>query len=317
MGRRRRGKRRGRSRNNNNKRSNQNYEEFSRLHERLGDYTPIQPCERIRLETSKEETIGRVIDLVAPIGKGQRVLVTSPPKAGKTTILQNVAKAVHENHPDIYQCALLVDERPEEATDFRRNIPVKVHYSTTDRPPTEHIALAEKVFKECVERLLDGQDVLILLDSLTRLARAYNTQHGNSSRTLSGGLSAGALDRPRQLFGAARNLEEGGSLTIFATALIDTGSRMDEVIFQEFKGTGNCEIVLSRKLSERRLWPAIEISDTGTRREEEIFDELEQMKIPVLRRKLSDMGDIDSLEWLLKKTKQASTNYELIKGMLT
>ncbi len=313
MGRRRRGKRKGRNRNRNQQRTNQ---ELTRLHERLTDYTPIQPSDRIRLETTKEETVGRVIDLVAPIGRGQRVLVTSPPKAGKTTILQKVALAVQENHEDIYQCALLVDERPEEATDFRRNIPIKVHASTTDKPPREHIKLAEKVFKECVERLLDGQDVLILLDSLTRLARAYNTQHGSSSRTLSGGVSAGALDRPRQLFGTARNLEEGGSLTIFATALIDTGSRMDEVIFQEFKGTGNCEIVLSRKLSERRLWPAIDISETGTRREMELLDELEEVKIPVLRRKLSDMGDLDSLEWLIKKTRQASTNYELMKGML-
>lgn len=313
MGRRRRGKRRGRNSGNRNNRSN---EDLTRLHERLTDYTPIQPCDRIRLETEREETIGRVIDLVAPIGRGQRVLVTSPPKAGKTTILQKVAMAVQENHSDIYQCALLVDERPEEATDFRRNIPIKVHASTTDKPPKEHIALAEKVFKECVERLLDGEDVLILLDSLTRLARAYNNQFGSSSRTLSGGVSAGALDRPRQLFGTARNLEDGGSLTILATALVDTGSRMDEVIFQEFKGTGNCEIVLSRKLSERRLWPAIDIGETGTRREMELLDELEQVKVPVLRRKLSDMGDVESLEWLLKKTKQSSTNYELMKGML-
>lgn len=314
MGRRRRGKRRGR---NSDNRSNRSNEEFSRLHEFLTDYTPIQPNERIKLETTREETIGRVIDLIAPIGKGQRVLVTSPPKAGKTTVLQKIALAVEENHSDIYQCALLIDERPEEATDFRRNLPIKVHASTTDRPPKEHIKLAESVFKECVERLLDGQDVLILLDSITRLARAYNNQYGNSSRTLSGGVSAGALDRPRQLFGTARNLEEGGSLTIFATALVDTGSRMDEVIFQEFKGTGNCEIVLSRKLSERRLWPALDISETGTRREMELLDELEQIKVPVLRRKLSDMSEIDSLEWLLKKTKQSSTNYELMKGMLS
>jgi len=175
-------------------------------------------------------------------------------------LLQRIAKAVKANHEDIHQIALLVDERPEEATDFTRNLPIDVRFSTTDRTPKEHIALAEAVFKEAVERLLDGQDVLILLDSITRLARAYNTTYASSSRTLSGGVTAGALDRPRQLFGTARNLEEGGSLTIIATALVDTGSRMDEVIFQEFKGTGNCEIVLSRKLAERRLFPAVEIS---------------------------------------------------------
>ncbi len=293
-----------------------NPEELTRLHERLTDYTPIQPEERINLETSREELVGRVINLVAPIGKGQRVLVTSPPKAGKTTILQNVAKAVHKNHPEIYQCAVLVDERPEEATDFRRNLDIDVFASTADKSPKDHINMTERVFKEAVEKLLEGQDVLILLDSITRLARAYNTVHGSSSRTLSGGVTAGALDRPRQLFGAARNLEEGGSLTIVATALVDTGSRMDEVIFQEFKGTGNCEIVLSRKLAERRLFPAIDISNTGTRREDQLFDEIESLKIPVLRRKLSDMGEIDSIEWMIKRTKQSRTNLELMKGML-
>lgn len=291
-------------------------EEFTRLHERLSDYTPIQPLERIRLETTREELVGRVLDLVTPIGRGQRVLVTSPPKAGKTMLLQKIAMAVQRNHPDIHQVAVLVDERPEEATDFTRNLPIEVRYSTTDRGPKEHIALAEAVFKEAVERLLDGQDVLILLDSLTRLARAYNTQYANSSRTLSGGVTAGALDRPRQLFGTARNLEDGGSLTIVATALVDTGSRMDEVIFQEFKGTGNCEIVLSRKLAERRLFPAIEISTSGTRREEMLLQDVERDKYPILRRKLSDMGEVESLEWMLKRTKQSRTNLELIKGML-
>lgn len=293
-----------------------NPEDVVRLHERLSDYTAIQPTERIRLETSREEHVGRVIDLISPIGRGQRVLVTSPPKAGKTMLLQRIAQAVQHNHPDIYQVALLVDERPEEATDFKRNLPIAVHASTTDRTPKEHIALAEAVFKDALERLLDGQDVLILLDSITRLARAYNTVYANSSRTLSGGVTAGALDRPRQLFGAARNLEEGGSLTVIATALVDTGSRMDEVIFQEFKGTGNCEIVLSRKLAERRLWPAVEISTSGTRREDCLFDSVEVDRIPILRRKLSDMGEVESLEWMIKRTKQSRTNLELIKGML-
>lgn len=291
-------------------------EAFTRLHERLSDFTAIQPQQRIKLETSREEIVGRVLDLITPIGRGQRVLVTSPPKAGKTMLLHKIAMAVQTNHPDIYQVALLIDERPEEATDFSRNLPIEVRYSTTDRTPKEHIALAEHVFKDAVERVLEGQDVLILLDSLTRLARAYNTLHANSSRTLSGGVTAGALDRPRQLFGAARNLEEGGSLTIVATALVDTGSRMDEVIFQEFKGTGNCEIVLSRKLAERRLWPAVEISTSGTRREEMMLNDVEKDKFPVLRRKLSDMGEVESLEWMLKRTKQSRTNFELIKGML-
>lgn len=293
-----------------------NPEELVRLHERLSDYTPVQPDSRIRLETTREEYVGRMIDLITPIGKGQRVLVTSPPKAGKTMLLEKIAKAVTQNHPDIHQMALLVDERPEEATDFRRNLPIQVFASTTDKTPKEHIALTESVFKEALERLLDGQDVLILLDSITRLARAYNTVYANSNRTLSGGVTAGALDRPRQLFGAARNLEEGGSLTIIATALIDTGSRMDEVIFQEFKGTGNCEIVLSRKLAERRLWPAVEIASSGTRREDCLFDTVEVDRIPILRRKLSDMGEVESLEWMIKRTKQSRTNLELIKGML-
>jgi transcription termination factor Rho len=293
-----------------------NPEEFTRLHERLTDYTPIQPLDRIQLETTRDEPIGRILDLITPIGRGQRVLVTSPPKAGKTMLLQRIARAVKTNHEDIHQIALLVDERPEEATDFTRNLPIDVRFSTTDRTPKEHIALAEAVFKEAVERLLDGQDVLILLDSITRLARAYNTTYANSSRTLSGGVTAGALDRPRQLFGTARNLEEGGSLTIIATALVDTGSRMDEVIFQEFKGTGNCEIVLSRKLAERRLFPAVEISTSGTRREEMLLNDIEREKYPVLRRKLADMGEVESLEWMLKRTKQSRTNLELIKGML-
>jgi len=254
--------------------------------------------------------------MVAPLGKGQRVLVTSPPKAGKTMILQRIAKAVEANHPEIHQVALLVDERPEEATDFRRNVPVEVKASTTDKGPREHIRVAEKVFEDCIKRLLDGQDVLILLDSLTRLARAYNTQYSNSGRTLSGGVTAGALDRPRQLFGAARNFEDFGSLTIVATALVDTGSRMDEVIFQEFKGTGNSEVVLDRKLSERRLFPAVDICASGTRKEMRLLDDVESMKIPNLRRKVADMSEIDALEWLLDRMGKTHTNLEFLKGML-
>ena len=283
------------------------------LTQRLSDYTPIQPEERIRLETTPDETTGRLMDIIAPIGKGQRMLITSPPKAGKTMVLQNIARAVHKNYPDIYQLALLVDERPEEATDFRRNLPIKVEASTTDKTPKEHIRVAEKVFTKALERLLDGDDVLILLDSLTRLARAYNTTYGSSGRTLSGGVTAGALDRPRQLFGAARNFEEGGSLTIVATALIDTGSRMDEVIFQEFKGTGNAEVILDRKLAQKRLWPAINVNESGTRRENLLYDDIEKQKIPALRRKLASMGETEGLEWLLGQFNRNDLNEQVIK----
>ena len=269
------------------------------------------------METTRDELVGRTIDLVAPIGRGQRVLVTSPPKAGKTIVLQKIALAVKKNHPDIHQIAILIDERPEEATDFKRNIPIDVHASTTDRTPGEHIRLVERVFGEAMERLLDGEDVLILMDSLTRLARAYNTKHANAGRTLSGGVTAGALDRPRQLFGVARNFEEAGSMTIVATALIDTGSRMDEVIFQEFKGTGNSEFVLDRKLANRRLWPAVDISASGTRKEEMLLDEVEQTKIPTFRRKVSDMGETEALDWLLKRLKKTETNREFLKAMIS
>ena len=289
-------------------------QQLQQLTDRLADYTPVQPDERLRLETKSDEHTGRVIDLIAPIGRGQRVLLTSPPKAGKTLMLQAISRAVHTNYPEVYQMALLVDERPEEATDFKRNLPIKVYASTTDKGPREHIRTAEEVFVEALERLYNGEDVMILLDSITRLARAYNTVHGGSSRTLSGGVSAGALDRPRQLFGVARNFEDKGSVTIIGTALIDTGSRMDEVIFQEFKGTGNCEVVLDRRLAERRLFPAVDIAASGTRREDLLQDEIEQEKVANMRRKLADMGEFDRLEWLLRSVKKTRTNLELLKS---
>jgi transcription termination factor Rho len=291
---------------------NRGRDKLQELTDRLSDYTPIQPDERIKLETTADEITGRLIDVIAPLGKGQRVLVTSPPKAGKTVILQKISKAVHQNHPDIYQVALLVDERPEEATDFRRNIPAKVEASTTDRSPREHIKLAEKVFRDVLKRLLNGEDVLLLLDSITRLARAYNSTSSGSGRTLSGGITAGALDRPRQLFGAARNLEDGGSLTIVATALIDTGSRMDDVIFHEFKGTGNSEIVLDRELSNRRLFPAVDLGASGTRREMELLSEVEGMRVPDMRRRIADMGKQDSLKWLIERLERTQNNLELL-----
>lgn len=288
-------------------------ESIQQLTARLtNEWTPIQPDERITLETTGKEHTTRLLDLITPLGKGQRVLVTSPPKAGKTTVLQQISRAAKKNHPEIYQIALLVDERPEEATDFKRNLPIKVEASTTDKSPKQHIKLAEKVFRMALKRLLDGQDVLLLMDSLTRLARAYNTTHRGSGRTLSGGITAGALDRPRQLFGAARNLENGGSLTIVATALVDTGSRMDDVIFQEFKGTGNCEIVLDRELAQRRLWPAVDIGASGTRNEMALLTDLEGGKVPGLRRKIADMGKTSSLDWFLKRIKKTHNNLELL-----
>lgn len=297
-----------RNRNQNAKKSQYNLDD---LIGRMSDYTPVQPMERIRLETDRDERIGRIIDMITPIGKGQRCLITSPPKAGKTTILHAIAKAVHQNHPEIEQVALLVDERPEEATDFKRNVPVKVVASTADQNPKHHVRLAEEVFGEAITKLLDGKDVLILLDSITRLARAYNVMAG-SGKILSGGVTAGALDRPRQLFGAARKLEDSGSLTIVATALVETGSLMDEVIFQEFKGTGNLELILDRQLSQRRLFPAVNINPSGTRRELELLNELEVLKVPALRRQLADMGKEESINWLIKRIKKTHSNKELL-----
>jgi transcription termination factor Rho len=304
-----------RNRNRNNRNNNQNSRKskynLDDLIGRMSDYTAIQPVERIRLETDRDERIGRVIDMITPIGKGQRCLITSPPKAGKTTILHAIAKAVHKNHPEIEQVALLVDERPEEATDFKRNVPVNVIASTADHSPKNHIRIAEEVFGEALTKLLEGKDVLILLDSITRLARAYNVMSG-SGKILSGGVTAGALDRPRQLFGAARKLEEGGSLTIVATALVETGSLMDEVIFQEFKGTGNLELILDRQLSQRRLFPAVNVNPSGTRRELDLLNELETLKVPALRRQLADMGKEESINWLLKRIKKTHSNKELL-----
>ncbi len=304
--------RRGKKRRRGNKGSNN----LQELTARLSDYTPIQPVERIRLETKRHEYIGRIIDMVTPISRGQRCLITSPPKAGKTTILKAIGNAVHTNAPDIYQMALLIDERPEEATDFRRSMPFKVYASTADRRPSNHTNLAEQVFTKAIRRMIDGQDVLILLDSITRLARAYNTTHGsNGGKTLSGGLTAGALHMPRQLFGSARNLEEGGSLTILGTALIDTGSRMDEVIFQEFKGTGNMELVLDRDLAQRRLFPAVDIAASGTRREEKMLDENEQKHVPRLRRYLMNQSPSEGMHWMLKRLKDSKNNSNFLRSV--
>ncbi len=286
------------------------------LSQRLADFTPIQPRERIRLETDRHEYIGRVVDMITPISRGQRCLITSPPKTGKTTILKAIGNAVHQNHPDIVQMALLVDERPEEATDFRRSMPFEVFASTADRRASNHVKIAEEVFAKAMQMMMDGKDVLILLDSITRLARAYNVTHGsNGGKTLSGGVTAGALDIPRQLFGAARNLEDGGSLTIVGTALIETGSRMDEVIFQEFKGTGNMELVLDRELAQRRIFPAIDIAASGTRKEEIMLDEVEREHVPHLRRYLMDQSPPDALNWMIKRLKDSKTNASFLRSI--
>ncbi len=304
--------RRGRNKRRRKKGSNK----LSDLTARLSDFTPIQPDQRIRLETDRHEYIGRIMDIVTPISRGQRCLITSPPKAGKTTILKAIGNAVHKNDPDIYQMALLIDERPEEATDFKRSMPFKVYASTADRRPSNHTNLAEQVFTKAIKRMLKGQDVLILLDSITRLARAYNTTHGNNGgKTLSGGLTAGALHMPRQLFGSARNLEEKGSLTILGTALIETGSRMDEVIFQEFKGTGNMELVLDRDLAQRRLFPAVDIPSSGTRREEMMLDEHERRYVPNLRRYLMNQSPTEGMSWLLKRLKDSKNNSNFLRSV--
>ncbi|RAL25209.1 transcription termination factor Rho [Lujinxingia litoralis] len=299
-----------------NRRSSKPKADLPTLINKLADYTPVQPTDRLRLETDRYEYIGRIMDMFTPIARGQRCLITSPPKAGKTTILKAIGKAIHANYPDIEQIALLVDERPEEATDFRRKMPFEVYASTSDRAAKNHIKVAEKAFTDALEKVHDGKDVVLLLDSITRLARAYNVTHtGSGGRTLSGGVSAGALDIPRQLFGAARNLEGGGSLTIVGTALIETGSRMDEVIFQEFKGTGNMELVLDEELVLRRVFPAIDIANSGTRREEMMLDDTEKKQVPLLRRRLMDQSPVEGMQWMIKRLHDSKNNENFLRSV--
>ena len=280
--------------------------------------TPLYPDERFTMElpdpTAKDRT-GRVIDIVAPIGKGQRALIVAPPRTGKTVILQNIAKSIEANHPDCFLIVLLVDERPEEVTDMRRSVKGEVVSSTFDEPATRHVAVAEMVIEKAKRLAEHGVDVVILLDSITRLGRAYNTVVPSSGKVLTGGVDANALQRPKRFFGAARNIEEGGSLTIIATALIDTGSRMDEVIFEEFKGTGNSEIILDRKLSDKRTFPAIDITKSGTRKEELLVDRSTLSKMWVLRRILMPMGVTDAMEFLLDKLKHSKTNADFFQSM--
>ena len=277
--------------------------------------TVIDPDDRVVLETTSKELITRVIDIVAPIGLGQRMLIVSPPKAGKTIMLQKVCHAITTNRPDVIQMVLLVDERPEEVTDFRRTVKAEVYASSSDRPTDEHLHVAEMVLERAKRLVEGGKDVVILLDSITRLSRAYNKEVESSGRTLSGGVDSRALERPKRLFGAARNAEEGGSLTIIATALIDTGSRMDEVIFEEFKGTGNSEINLDRTLAEKRIFPAINIQTSGTRKEEKLFSQHEYEKVKKLRGALYALKPVEAMERLLKSLNEFRSNAEFLDAI--
>jgi transcription termination factor Rho len=277
--------------------------------------TVIDPDDRVVLETTSKELLTRVIDIVAPIGLGQRMLIVSPPKAGKTIILQRISHAITANRPEVIQMVLLVDERPEEVTDFRRTVKADVYASSADRPTDEHLHVAEMVLERAKRLVEGGKDVVILLDSITRLSRAYNKEVESSGRTLSGGVDSRALERPKRLFGAARNAEEGGSLTIIATALIDTGSRMDEVIFEEFKGTGNSEINLDRQLAEKRIFPAINIQTSGTRKEEKLFSQHEYEKVKKLRGALFALKPIEAMERLLKSLVEYRSNAEFLEAI--
>ncbi len=284
------------------------------------DLTPLYPDERIimeRADPTLEDQTGRVIELVSPIGKGQRALIVAQPRTGKTVILQSIAHSIMANHPECFLIVLLIDERPEEVTDMKRSVTGEVISSTFDEPASRHVQVAEMVIDKAKRLVEHKRDVVILLDSITRLARAYNTVVPSSGKVLTGGVDANALQRPKRFFGAARNIEEGGSLTIISTALIDTGSRMDEVIFEEFKGTGNSEIVLDRKLSDKRIFPAIDIIKSGTRKEELLVDKGALAKMWVLRRILHPMGTMDSMNFLLDKLKSTKDNNEFFDSMNT
>ncbi len=282
--------------------------------------TPLYPDEAVRMEIddpTRKDLSTRVIDIVAPLGKGQRALIVAPPRTGKTVLMQNIAQAISANHPECYLIVLLIDERPEEVTDMQRSVDGEVVSSTFDEPATRHVQVAEMVIEKAKRLVEHGRDVVILLDSITRLGRAYNTVVPSSGKVLTGGVDANALQRPKRFFGAARNIEEGGSLTIISTALIETGSRMDEVIFEEFKGTGNSEIVLDRKISDKRVFPAIDIMKSGTRKEELLIEPTALAKIYVLRRILNPMGAVDAAEFLIDKLKNTKGNDEFFDSMNT
>ncbi|MDW8314415.1 MAG: transcription termination factor Rho [Rhodovarius sp.] len=305
-----------------------NFEPPEALRHRINfdNLTPLYPNRRLKMENPDIESVAkgpmkdmthRVIDLIAPIGMGQRALIVAPPRTGKTVMLQNIAKSITANNPEVFLIVLLIDERPEEVTDMARTVRGEVVASTFDEPATRHVQVTEMVLEKAKRLVEHKRDVVILLDSITRLGRAYNSVVPSSGKVLTGGVDANALQRPKRFFGAARNVEEGGSLTIIATALIDTGSRMDEVIFEEFKGTGNCEIVLDRKLADKRTFPAIDILKSGTRKEELLVDRATLSKMWVLRRILNPMGTQDAMEFLLDKLKYSKTNQEFFDAMNT
>tara|TARA_B100000886_G_scaffold137168_1_gene92710 strand:+ start:73 stop:1344 length:1272 start_codon:yes stop_codon:yes gene_type:complete len=300
-----------------------NFEETDKFKHKIAfdNLTPLYPNKQLVMEVEKNkiekkiDLTPRLIDLVSPIGKGQRSLIISPPKAGKTMILQSIANSITANHPECYLMVLLIDERPEEVTDMQRTVKGEVISSTFDEPAQRHVAVAEMVIEKAKRLTEHKKDVVILLDSITRLGRAYNAVVPSSGKVLTGGVDANALQRPKRFFGAARNIEEGGSLTIIATALIDTGSRMDEVIFEEFKGTGNSETILDRKISEKRIYPAIDITKSGTRREELIFEKNDLQKMNVLRRIIAPMGSMDAIEFINSKLKDTKNNAEFFNSM--
>lgn len=296
---------------------NINYEDTEAVADKIlfDNMTPLYPTERIQLETDSNNLSMRIMDLMTPIGKGQRGLIVSPPRTGKTMLLKDIANAVTKNDRDIHKIVLLIDERPEEVTDMARSVEAEVISSTFDEPPQRHVQVAEMVLEKSKRLIEHKKDVLILLDSITRLARAYNTVVPPSGKILSGGVDSNALHRPKRFFGAARNLEEGGSLTIIATALIDTGSRMDEVIFEEFKGTGNMEVNLDRKLSDRRIFPAFDINRSGTRKEELLIEQEDLNRIWILRKVLAPLATVDSMEFLIEKIKGTKNNKEFLASM--
>ncbi|HKR19273.1 MAG TPA: transcription termination factor Rho [Stellaceae bacterium] len=299
-----------------------NFDDPEKLRHRVNfdNLTPLYPDEKLKLELddpTKKDLTTRVIDLITPLGKGQRALIVSPPRTGKTVMMQNIAHAIAANNKEVYLIVLLIDERPEEVTDMARSVKGEVVSSTFDEPAVRHVQVAEMVIEKAKRLVEHKRDVVILLDSITRLARAYNTVVPSSGKVLTGGVDANALQRPKRFFGAARNIEEGGSLTIIATALIDTGSRMDEVIFEEFKGTGNSEIVLDRKVADKRTFPAVDITKSGTRKEELLVDKAVLAKMWVLRRVLMPMGPMDGLEFLIDKLKQSKNNADFFEAMNT
>ncbi len=298
--------------------NNINFEDPEKARKKVifDNLTPLYPEEKLKMELAGEKDFStRIIDMVAPMGKGQRALIVAPPRTGKTVLLQNIAKAITTNNPEVYLIVLLIDERPEEVTDMQRSVDGEVVSSTFDEPANRHVQLSEMVIEKAKRLVEHKRDVVILLDSITRLARAYNTVVPSSGKVLTGGVDANALQRPKRFFGAARNIEHGGSLTIIGTALIETGSRMDEVIFEEFKGTGNSEIVLDRKISDKRVYPAIDINKSGTRKEDLLIDKATLTKLWVLRRILNPMGTVEAMEFLLEKLRKSKTNEEFFELM--